>query len=411
MGTFRLARSRWAAIGAAVAVTLGGGGLIGVSAATSTDPATFTPVDPVRVLDTRSPLWTDADVKGARTHESTTILKVTGPIETLTNEIVTATPVPAGATAIQATLTLDGHQKYSNGYGFVTAYGCAAATDAPPNASTINMNDGGAVANSTVIPVDSSGNICLNVYGTTDLILDITGFYSKAVDAYSKTQIDEKLAEINNETMKRSPLLTAHSGASAVAANVKYSSGCTSGSTAGNGHQLWFYPQVVEKGIGTELAVCNNPVQGSTFKIPLDVMTSNGSGLDNASVNSLKQTYAPYQYTVCFNYADILEIDSIEIQAIDEDGNSFTVGRLLPLSDGCRTATFSKIDLGNMLDKMVSEPNAFGTIVLTNPVAWNLVITVKEDGDPALDREYHLFLNGAKVYCDSLEDLQEYVDS
>jgi len=190
MGTFRLARSRWAAIGAAVAVTLGGGGLIGVSAATSTDPATFTPVDPVRVLDTRSPLWTDADVKGARTHESTTILKVTGPIETLTNEIVTATPVPAGATAIQATLTLDGHQKYSNGYGFVTAYGCAAATDAPPNASTINMNDGGAVANSTVIPVDSSGNICLNVYGTTDLILDITGFYTKAIDAYTKAQSD-----------------------------------------------------------------------------------------------------------------------------------------------------------------------------------------------------------------------------
>jgi len=64
-----------------------------------------------------------------------------------------------------------------------------------------------------------------------------------------------------------------------------------------------------------------------------------------------------------------------------------------------------------MLDKMVSEPNAFGTIVLTNPVAWNLVITVKEDGDPVLDREYHLFLNGAKVYWDSLEDLQEYVDS
>ena len=190
MGLKSLTRSRWAAIGAAVAVTLGGGGLIGVSAATSTDPATFTPVDPVRVLDTRSPLWADADVKGARTHESTTILKVTGPIETLTNEIVTATPVPAGATAIQATLTLDGHQKYSNGYGFVTAYGCAAATDAPPNASTINMNDGGAVANSTVIPVDSSGNICLNVYGTTDLILDITGFYTKAIDAYTKAQSD-----------------------------------------------------------------------------------------------------------------------------------------------------------------------------------------------------------------------------
>ena len=47
-----LVRSRWAAIGAAVAVTLGGGGLIGVSAA-SGDASSLKTVDPARILDTR----------------------------------------------------------------------------------------------------------------------------------------------------------------------------------------------------------------------------------------------------------------------------------------------------------------------------------------------------------------------
>jgi len=46
-------RARWAAIGAAVAVTLGAGGLVGVNAANES-AATLTPIQPVRILDTRS---------------------------------------------------------------------------------------------------------------------------------------------------------------------------------------------------------------------------------------------------------------------------------------------------------------------------------------------------------------------
>jgi len=48
-----LVRSRWAAIGAAVAVTLGGGGLIGVSATNGAGQSSYSPVTPVRILDTR----------------------------------------------------------------------------------------------------------------------------------------------------------------------------------------------------------------------------------------------------------------------------------------------------------------------------------------------------------------------
>ena len=45
-------RSRWAAIGAAVAVTLGAGGLISVNAAD--DTSSLVPITPERILDTRS---------------------------------------------------------------------------------------------------------------------------------------------------------------------------------------------------------------------------------------------------------------------------------------------------------------------------------------------------------------------
>src|SRR4051794_39013329 len=50
-----LLRSRWAAVGAAVAVTLGGGTVWVASAAAPTAPTSFVATDPTRVLDTREP--------------------------------------------------------------------------------------------------------------------------------------------------------------------------------------------------------------------------------------------------------------------------------------------------------------------------------------------------------------------
>lgn len=54
-----LARTRWAAIGAAVAVSLGGGTLLVANAAT--DANTFRPITPCRLLDTR-PVQVDAAI-------------------------------------------------------------------------------------------------------------------------------------------------------------------------------------------------------------------------------------------------------------------------------------------------------------------------------------------------------------
>ena len=193
MGSKSLTRSRWAAIGAAVAVTLGGGGLIGVSAA-SGDASSLKTVDPVRILDTRE--GDDA----AKVSNGTKVLKVTGEIPTYVKDsdgvvsIEDATVVPDGAGAVSMNLTVSEGSR-NQGYGFVTAFPCADRDAKSPNASTLNFVEGVDVANSTVVPIDASGNICLYVYGSAHVIVDVNGYYETAagtVDAYTKAESDAK---------------------------------------------------------------------------------------------------------------------------------------------------------------------------------------------------------------------------
>ncbi len=121
-GSSTLARSRWAGIGAAVAVSLGAGGvgLIAHAAGTST-PSSFVAVTPCRLFDTRS-----SEPIGDRTTplnaDETFVRQVTGANGNCT--------IPAGATAINYNLTIP------NGLdGFLTLYPADAER---PNASTIN---------------------------------------------------------------------------------------------------------------------------------------------------------------------------------------------------------------------------------------------------------------------------------
>ena len=175
--TRRFNRSRWAAIGAAVAVTLGGGGLIGVNAAGNTSQsAGFTAVDPTRVLDTRG----DTKPSG-----NTTYLDITGPITLASGAI--ATVVPDGADTVSLNLTVTEGIR-NQGYGFVTAYPCTSAAAAVPNASSINFVEGVDVANGLNVPLGSTGGICLYVYGSAHLIVDVNGYFAE-IDAYTRDEI------------------------------------------------------------------------------------------------------------------------------------------------------------------------------------------------------------------------------
>jgi len=187
--TGRLAglRTRWAAIGAACAVALGAGGFGVVNAIVSSgERSVYVPIVPVRVLDTRS---TNEVSNGTRR------LVVEGVITTADGVSRQVVPLDASAVAVNVTAT---NTTKNGGYGFVTAFPCSTNSETPPNASSLNFETGVDVANALNVTTSTNGSICLYVYGTADLIVDVAGYY---VDHnhddryYTETEVDAELAE------------------------------------------------------------------------------------------------------------------------------------------------------------------------------------------------------------------------
>ena len=120
------------------------------------DDSAFSPMQPSRVLDTRS----------------------TSAIGTLTNG-VTDLVVPIGVgtqslthldTVVTLNVTAVGTVAPEVG-GFLTVYPCGAR----PDTSTLNFVTGQTVANSMVAPVSAQGTVCVYVYGKADVLIDING--------------------------------------------------------------------------------------------------------------------------------------------------------------------------------------------------------------------------------------------
>ena len=159
-------RTRWAAIGAACAVTLGGGTLGIVQATVSSgERAVYVPISPVRVLDTRS---------STKVVNDTLRLVVEG---TISAGGTTQQVVPTDASAVAINVTATGNQKNGD-YGFVTAFPCTSEDDAVPNASSLNFETGVDIANALNVTTSSNGSICLYVYGSAHLIVDVAGYYT-----------------------------------------------------------------------------------------------------------------------------------------------------------------------------------------------------------------------------------------
>ncbi|MGC6397806.1 MAG: hypothetical protein ACON40_05405 [Ilumatobacteraceae bacterium] len=195
MSSKRLIRSRWAAIGAAVAVTLGGGGLISVSAVSSNDRV-FREVPGYRILDTRQTIGAVSD--------STILVQATGVIPVYTNGgILEGEVVRDEATSVDLNLTVtEGVRK--GGYGFVTAFPCQSENDAPPNLSAINFVEGVDVANGITVMLGPSGAFCLNVYGTAQLLVDLNGFYVEAETTSLATKKDLQELELRVDGLENS---------------------------------------------------------------------------------------------------------------------------------------------------------------------------------------------------------------
>ena len=183
-----LSRSRWAAIGAAVAVTLWSGGLISVNAAN--DTTSLVPITPARIFDTRS-----GDRVGS--------LDTAGASDPYRLKVIGTDGIPtSGVTA--ASLNVTAVDTQTNNYGgYVSVYPCAAVSSAKPDVSNMNFGSGQTIANAVTVPVSTDGHICLYVYGTAHLLVDANGYYTQAstgtVDGYTKSETDTKLATKANQ--------------------------------------------------------------------------------------------------------------------------------------------------------------------------------------------------------------------
>jgi hypothetical protein len=174
-------RSRWAAIGAAVAVTLGGGGFFVAQAASV--PSSVVTIDPARILDTRDPL--NAGLAGPFVSAVSQKLQVTGSVATTTG---TRTVVPPGATGVLLNVTVVAPAAA----GFVSIRP-GDATGAP-STSSLNFNAGDIIPNAVQVGLPTSGandgeiDITYDAFGvagpSTDLLIDVVG-YMVAVDAGS----------------------------------------------------------------------------------------------------------------------------------------------------------------------------------------------------------------------------------
>jgi hypothetical protein len=194
MASLAKLRTRWAAIGAACAVTLGGSTLGIVQASVSSgDRAVYVPITPVRVLDTRS------DVGVATVQDATpALLTVTGSIATTTGQ---QNVVPTGASSVVINVTAIN----PTSDGFVSLRP-GDATGAPA-VSTLNVTVGGTFPNGATITLPTSGGsagqiqIWYEAYaatgGTTDLLIDVVGYYTNHNHDdryYTETEVDTALA-------------------------------------------------------------------------------------------------------------------------------------------------------------------------------------------------------------------------
>jgi hypothetical protein len=191
-------RIRWAAIGAAVAVTLGAGGLMTASAAVSSgERATFTPITPCRVMDTRPA----PDTRGPRS--TPLVANDTHSIAVLgTNGDCAG--IPTDATGVVMNVTVVNPTSSS----FLTVFPQGATR---PTASSLNWGaNQSATPNAVTVDVPASGQVSFfNLAGTVNVIADIVGYY---VDHnhddryYTKQQADQKsmFAVVNvNGTLRR----------------------------------------------------------------------------------------------------------------------------------------------------------------------------------------------------------------
>ena len=165
-----LVRSRWAAVGAVVAVSLGAGGMLTASAAGSVMASSFVPITPCRLFDTRA----GAENIGMRSTpvgaDETFVVPVWGTTGNCT--------IPSGATGV----SLNVASINSSASSYLTVFASDASR---PLSSNLNWSGGqGPTSNAVTTALSADGRVSLyNHGGTVDLFADVVGYYEPSTSA------------------------------------------------------------------------------------------------------------------------------------------------------------------------------------------------------------------------------------
>jgi hypothetical protein len=173
--------TRWAAIGAAAAVTLGAGGIGLVSATSPAGALTFIPITPCRVIDTRPA----PDNVGSKSSPLGP-----GEVHTVTVHGTNGdcTGIPTTAKAVSLNVTAVGATQPT----FLTLW---ATGQTRPLASSLNPTPGQPpTPNAVTTNVDTNGRFNIyNLQGNVHVLADINGYYTDHNHDdryYTKTQVD-----------------------------------------------------------------------------------------------------------------------------------------------------------------------------------------------------------------------------
>ncbi len=122
---------------------------------------TFTPLDPVRVLDTRDGTGVDGQHRGPLGAGQITRLTIAG---------VGGVPqTGAGAVVLNVTAT------EAHGDGYITVFPCG---DARPLASNVNFTHGVNVPNQVTVKVGDAGQVCFYAHTQVQIVADLSGWYA-----------------------------------------------------------------------------------------------------------------------------------------------------------------------------------------------------------------------------------------
>ena len=322
-------RTRWAAIGAACAVTLGGGTFGIVQASVSSgDRAIYVPISPVRVLDTRS------DVGVATVQDATpALLTVTGSIATTTGQ---QNVVPTGASSVVINVTAIN----PTSDGFVSLRP-GDATGAP-SVSTLNVTVGGTFPNGATITLPTTGGsagqiqIWFEAYaatgGTTDLLIDVVGYYANHNHDdryYTETEVDTALANKADITSLRAPIVPSGPVTIDSPGSVGFYPSITVGT---NGNPIISYTDDTNGDL--KVAACNNPTCTTSTNSTIDsadavgLFTSITIGTNgNPIISYYDSTNSSLKVAACNNPTCTTSTNStIDSAGVVGTGSSITIG-------------------------------------------------------------------------------------